>query len=123
MRILVKQTLTLVFQIALLWLIFEACKHIVALTGIPIPANVLGIVTLFLLLCFGVIKEKHIAEAAGFLLKHLVFFFVPIAVGLMQWGEVFYTYGWVLLAAIGISALLPLLGVGWFIQSLRRDGR
>ena len=118
-----KQTLTLLFQIALLWLIFEACKYIVALTGIPIPANVLGIVTIFVLLCLGVIKEKHIAEAAGFLLKHLVFFFVPIAVGLMQWGEVFYNYGWVLLAAIGISALLPLLGVGWFIQLLRRDGK
>ena len=123
MRILVKQTLTLLFQIALLWLIFEACKQIVALTGIPIPANVLGIITLFLLLCLGVIKEKHIAEAAGFLLKHLVFFFVPIAVGLMQWGEVFYNYGWVLLAAIGISALLPLLGVGYFIQCLQRDGK
>ena len=123
MRIPVKQTLTLLFQIALLWLIFEACKYIVALTGIPIPANVLGIVTIFVLLCLGVIKEKHIAEAAGFLLKHLVFFFVPIAVGLMQWGEVFYNYGWVLLAAIGISALLPLLGVGWFIQLLRRDGK
>ncbi len=118
-----RQTLTLLFQSALLWLLFEACKHIVALTGIPVPANVLGIVTLFALLCFGVIKERHIAEAAGFLLKHLVFFFVPIAVGLIEWGEVFYSYGWVLLAAIVISALLPLLGVGFFTQILRRDGK
>ena len=118
-----KQTLALLLQIIALWLIFEACKFIVSVTGIPIPANVLGIVTLFLLLCFGIVKEKHIAEAAGFLLKHLVFFFVPIAVGLMQWGEVFYNYGWVLLAAIGISALLPLLGVGHIIQIMRRDGK
>lgn len=65
-------------------------------------------------------RQSHISEAANFLLKHLVFFFVPIAVGLMNWGGVFYDYGWVLLAAIVISTALPLLVVGWLAGALRR---
>ena len=58
--------------------------------------------------------------AAEFLLKHLVFFFVPIAVGLMQWGSVFYDYGWVLAAAIVGSTALPLVIVGFMARALRR---
>ena len=54
------------------------------------------------------------------MLKHMVFFFVPVAVGLMQWGGVFYEYGWILLIAIVISAILPLLTVGLLGRALRR---
>lgn len=115
------QTLRLVAQTAILGIIYWGCDFFVSLTGLPVPANVLGIVLLFTLLCTGVIKEKHVSEAAGFLLKHLVFFFVPIAVGLMLWGEVFYEYGLILLAAIVISSLLPLLAVGWLSGLLGKE--
>ena len=56
-----------------------------------------------------------------FFLRHLVFFFVPIAVGLMQWGSVFYDYGWVLAAAIVGSTALPLVIVGFMARGLRRS--
>ena len=68
----------------------------------------------------GIVKESHISLAAEFLLRHLVFFFVPIAVGLMQWGSVFYDYGWVLAAAIVGSTALPLVIVGFMARGLRR---
>ena len=109
----------MICQAALLWLIYWSCSWFVTWTGLPVPANVLGIVVLFSLLFFGVIKEEHISDAASFLLKHLVFFFVPVAVGLMQWGEVFYNYGLVLFAAIVISALLPFFSVGFLAQFLQ----
>lgn len=108
--------LKLLCQTAVLALIYWGCTWFVTVTGLPIPGNVLGIMLLFVLLCCGVIKEEHISEAAGFLLKHLVFFFVPVAVGLMNWGGVFYEYGLVLLAAIVISSLVPLFVVGWWSQ-------
>ena len=117
------QTIRLLAQTALLAIIYAGAKFLVDLSGLPIPANVLGIVILFILLASGVIKERHVSEAAGFLLKHLVFFFIPIAVGLMTWGEVFYDYGLVLLAAIVISSLLPLLLVGYLAQFLQKDGK
>lgn len=115
------QSLRLATQTVILGIIYWGCEFVVSFTGLPVPANVLGIVLLFGLLCAGVIKESHVSEAAGFLLRHLVFFFVPIAVGLMLWGEVFYEYGLILLAAIVISSLLPLLAVGWLSGLLSRE--
>jgi len=105
--------LRILAQAAVFTAIYWACTIVVQLTALPVPANVLGIVTLFLLLCTGVVKEQHVDEAAVFILNHLVFLFIPIAVGLMQWGEVFYGYGAVLLGVILISALLPLVLAGW----------
>ena len=114
-------TLKMAGQIGLLWGIYEASNWFVTFTGVPVPANVLGIVLLFTLLSLGIVKESFISGAADFLLRHLVFFFVPIAVGLMNWGEVFYNYGVVLLAAIVVSALLPLFGVGFLAQILQKE--
>ena len=115
-----RTTWKLLWQTAILAAIFWSCDQITRLTGIPIPGNVLGIIVLFFLLLTGIVKESHISLAAEFLLRHLVFFFVPIAVGLMQWGGVFYDYGWVLAAAIVGSTALPLVIVGFMARALRR---
>ena len=111
----------LLLQTAILTAIFVGCDQLTRLTAIPLPGNVLGVIVLFFLLLTGIIKESHISLAAEFLLRHLVFFFVPIAVGLMQWGSVFYDYGWVLAAAIVGSTALPLVIVGFLARALRRS--
>lgn len=118
-----RQTLMLLWQVCLLAIFAWGADWTVRTLDLPIPGNVLGIIVLFLLLCSGIVKERYISEAANFLLRHLVFFFVPIAVGLMNWGEVFYDYGWVLLMAIVLSTALPLLVVGWLAEALRRPGK
>jgi holin-like protein len=88
---------------------------------LPIPANVLGVIALFALLCAGIVQERHIAEAVDFLFEHMAFFFIPIAVGLMDWGGVFYSYGMALLAAILISSFLSLWVVGFIVQALYKE--
>lgn len=108
-------------QVAILWAIFWISNQLAALTGLPIPGNVLGVILLFVLLSLGVIKVQHVQEASDFLLKHLVFFFIPIAVGLMNWGQVFYNYGLVLAAAIIIGAILPFWTVGFITQLLHGE--
>ncbi|WP_291440970.1 CidA/LrgA family protein [Desulfovibrio sp.] len=118
-----KETWKFLWQMAFLMAIFLASNWFVGATGLPIPGNVLGIIVLFLLLLTGVVKEDHISTAADFLLKHMVFLFVPVAVGLMQWGGVFYDYGWILLAAIVVGAVLPLLTVGVLGRAMRRRTR
>lgn len=115
-----KETVKALGQLAVLWAVYQGSTWFVAATGIPIPGNVVGVIVLFLLLCAGIVKLKHVELAADFLLKHLVFFFLAIAVGLMEWGQVFYDYGLTLLAAIVVSALLPLLVVGHLSQLLGR---
>lgn len=117
------ETLKALGQLALLWAIYWGSTWLVRVTGVPIPGNVVGVVLLFTLLCTGVLKLRHVELAADFLLKHLVFFFAAVAVGLMEWGGVFYDYGLTLLAAIVISSVLPLLVVGGVSQLLHRERR
>jgi holin-like protein len=108
-------------QALLLWVIFWIGGKIADVTGLPIPGNVIGVLLLFGLLLLGIVKVQHVQEAADFLLKHLVFFFIPIAVGLMNWGSVFYNYGFILAAALIIGALLPFWTVGFLTQWLHRE--
>lgn len=114
------QTLKALGQLAILWAIYQGSTWLAKATGLPIPGNVLGVLALFGLLCLGVLKLSQVELAADFLLKHLVFFFMSIAVGLMEWGSVFYNYGAVLLAAIVVSAVVPLLLVGCVAQVMYR---
>ena len=114
------ETLKALGQLAILWVIYAASTWLAKATGLPIPGNVLGVLILFGLLCLGVIKLEQVQLAADFLLKHLVFFFAAVAVGLMEWGGVFYDYGLILFVAIVLSAVLPLLAVGLLAQRMAR---
>jgi holin-like protein len=116
-----KKLLRFIGQALLLWVIFWIGGKIASLTGLPIPGNVIGVLLLFGLLLLGIVKVQHVQEAADFLLKHLVFFFIPIAVGLMNWGSVFYNYGIILAVALVIGALLPFWTVGFLTQWLHRE--
>jgi holin-like protein len=115
-----QQTIKALGQLLLLWAIYAGCSWMTKALDLPIPGNVLGVVALFLLLLSGVLKLQHVQDAADFLLKHLVFFFVPVAVGLMDFGQVFVDHGLVLLGAIAVSAVAPLLAVGLVSQALER---
>ena len=114
------ETLKALGQLAILWVIYAASTWLAKASGLPIPGNVLGVLLLFALLCLGVLKLEQVQLAADFLLKHLVFFFAAVAVGLMEWGSVFYDYGLILLLAIVLSAVLPLLTVGLLAQRMAR---
>ncbi|WP_406657629.1 CidA/LrgA family protein [Methanolobus sp. ZRKC2] len=51
--------------------------------NLPIPGNVLGMVLLLLFLLTGIVKLSMIEDVSNFMLKHLSFFFIPAAVGLI----------------------------------------
>jgi holin-like protein len=94
------QWLRLISQVVLLWLIYKLGNIVAEMTYLPIPGNVIGMIILFLLLLTGIIQLKWIEEGADILLKHLAFFFIPIAVGLMQWIGLFQLSGLQLLLSI-----------------------
>jgi len=115
------QTLKCLGQLAVLWSIYLLSDYLVSLTDFPVPANVLGVVILFCLLCFGVIRLEQVEDVADFLLKHLVFFFIPIVAGLMEWGGMFREHALTLASAIIVSSLTPLFACAWIVLVLRRE--
>lgn len=50
---------------------------------LPIPGNVIGMALLLFLLLTGIISLSMIEDVSNFMLKHLSFFFIPAAVGLI----------------------------------------
>ena len=114
------RVLKVIAQIGLLSLFVWLGGRLASLTGLPLPGNVVGLILLYLALSTGLVKLELIQEGADFLLRHLVFFFIPAAVDLMNWGGVFYQYGFRLALAIAGSTLLTFGVAGHVIQWLRR---
>lgn len=111
-----------IVQIIFLWLIFLSGNALVSLLKLPLPGNVAGMLILFVLLNLKIVPVSWIEEGAGILLKHLAFFFIPIAVGLMAWGNLFSVSGLWLALILVFSASVSIGLTGWIVQLLRRKG-
>ncbi|RNC29255.1 MAG: Holin-like protein CidA [Candidatus Dichloromethanomonas elyunquensis] len=112
-------------QITLLWVIYQSGNFLAKISHLPVPGNVLGMVLLFILLLTGVIPIAWVEDGADLLLKHLAFFFIPIAVGLMQWIGLFELSGVQLISAIflGSSACILVMGTVSKIFAGIRSGK
>ena len=110
--------LKIIGQIFLLWIIYSFSTWVVKILHLPIPGSVLGMIILFMLLAAGIIKEQWLIAATNPLLKHLSFFFIPIAVELMEWGDLFLQKGYLLFLPLVVSTLAALLITGGIAQFL-----
>ncbi|WHY84248.1 CidA/LrgA family protein [Neobacillus novalis] len=105
-------------QMVILIGIYQIGNLTVRIFHLPIPGNVSGIIILFLLLWLRVIQIDHIEMAAGWLLKHLGFFFIPISVGLMTLGPALINKGLSLLFVLIVSAFIGILSAGKATQAV-----
>lgn len=101
------------------WFVGEA---VVALTHVPVPGAVLG-----LLLLFGWLQWRRPAPDAAVmraghgLLKHLQLLFVPAGVGVVAYASQMREHALPLLAGFVVSWLVVIVGLGWFVQLLAKD--
>lgn len=51
---------------------------------LPIPANVYGLILMFLALCTGILKLNQVKETAAFLIEIMPVMFIPAAAGLLD---------------------------------------
>ena len=99
--------------------------EITALTQIPVPANVLGLMLLFFALLSGLIKLKEVKETADFILKYLALFFVVPTVGIMVYFDLLSSEAVKIFVPIILSILLGLFAAGrvtqFFINKSGKD--
>ncbi|HEY4389862.1 MAG TPA: CidA/LrgA family holin-like protein [Paenibacillus sp.] len=81
----IKNLSIIILQIAVLFFISLAMNYIVKWLHLPIPGTILGIIVLFILLKTNVIKLSWIEQGANWLLAELLLFFIPAAVGVMNY--------------------------------------
>lgn len=119
----VKRGLLAIVQVAILMAINQLGYAFAGFIDIPLPGNMLGMVLLFALLASGIIRLHWVEAGATLLLKHLAFFFVPIAVGLMSMGDLLLESGMALLFVLLASAAVGIVLAGGVTQLLARLGK
>ena len=80
-----------------------ALKEVIPL---PIPASMFGLFLLFLTLCLKIIKIEWVERGANWLLAELLLFFIPSAVGIVNYDEILSLQGAEIVGLIGISTII-----------------
>ncbi len=116
-----KAVALLVVELAALWGLNQLGYLIVGRLHIPLPGNVAAMLLLFGLLCTGAVPERLFERSSALLSRHLAFFFVPIAVGLMDLSGTVLAEGWILILVLVAAASVGLCATGWVAQFLSRE--
>ncbi|WP_419880706.1 CidA/LrgA family protein [Peribacillus sp. B-H-3] len=98
--------ITIIIQIIILHIFLYLGAGIKHFIHIPVPASMIGLILLFAALMLKIIKLEWIEKGGNWLLAELLLFFIPSAVGIVNYDEI--------LSLQGIKALL-LIGVSTFI--------
>ncbi|MGZ4111426.1 MAG: CidA/LrgA family holin-like protein [Tumebacillaceae bacterium] len=106
-----KKVWRIVWQVALLGLMSWVGNLISNGLHVPIPGSIVGLVLLFLLLKFGVIRMEWVEAGANFLLAELLLFFIPSTVGVIQYQNL-ASQAPVIVLVIGLSTLAVMAVTG-----------
>ena len=77
-------TMKILTQLAIVFGICLVGECISAILPFAFPSSVIGMIILFLLMLVKIIKERHIKDVSQFMLKNMAFFFIPVAVSIMD---------------------------------------
>lgn len=99
-------------QVAGFMLLSTLMSQLAELAHIPIPGSILGIAVVFILLETGVLKLEWLELGANWLLAELLLFFIPAAVGVMNYFTVLEADGFRILAVVLLSTVLVMAGSG-----------
>ena len=113
----------IVMQIVALVAISQAGYAVAAALQLPVPGNLVGMLFLLGLLATGLVRLTWIETSASLLTRHLAFFFIPIAVGLMAFAELFLDNGPAILLTLVVSAAVGMWSSGISAQRLGAWGR
>ena len=116
-----RRFLRLAGQGVLLWLLYEAGTFIAQASGLPLPANLVGLLLLLVLLETGIVRATALTEAAAFVSRHLGFFFVPFVVGIMAWSALIASSGLVLGFSLVGSAVIGIMVAGFAARLTMRS--
>ncbi len=89
-------------------------------TNLPIPDMVYGLVIVFLLLTFKIIKIEDMEPSASKLISLMPLFLMPTCVKVVNSFDILKVHGLRLLVVIGISFILTMVATGLTVKYIRR---
>ena len=105
-------------QIAILCGLAFLSNILVAQFSLPLPGSVVGIVLLFGLLQLGILRLEWIEAGANLLLAELLLFFIPSAVGVVQYRSLLLNQGIAILIVVVAGSVVIMAGSGLLATQL-----
>lgn len=96
----------IILQVLLLNVFLLLGTGLKAIIPLPIPASMLGLALLFLALFFKIIKLEWVEQGATWLMAELLLFFVPSAVGVVNYQQMISMQGAEIVGLIVISTII-----------------
>jgi holin-like protein len=107
-------------QVSLLWAFSWVGHEITSLLHVPLPGGVAGLLLTFAALASGVLPLRFIEQGAGLLVRNLPLFFVPLAVGFIDQGQLVAVQGVAIVATLVGSAAVGFAVTGRVAQFVTR---
>lgn len=85
------------------------------------PGSIIGMLLLFLLLNFQLVKLHWLEASGGLLLRHMALLFIPVAVGLLAYLDTVLASLTVILINVVLGIALILFVVGHVFQRMNRS--
>ena len=105
-------------QIAILCGLAFLSNFLVAQFSLTLPGSVVGIVLLFGLLQLGILRLEWIETGANLLLAELLLFFIPSAVGVVQYRSLLFNHGIAILIVVVAGSVVIMAGSGLLATQL-----
>ncbi|KQO13754.1 CidA/LrgA family holin-like protein [Paenibacillus sp. Leaf72] len=93
---------------------------------LKVPGSILGLILVFLLLHFRVIKVEWVELGSKWLVAEMLLFFIPPAAGMMQFKDLLLGSGVQILLVIVVTSILVMVCAGvmtQFVASRKERGR
>ncbi|ACG71333.1 LrgA family protein [Anaeromyxobacter sp. K] len=87
---------------------------------LPLPGGVVGMLLLLAALRLGVVRAEWLERGAAWLFRHMLLFFIPAAVGAIQYPELLGSEGARALAVVAVSTVLVMAVTGATVEWLAR---
>lgn len=107
-------------QIAILYGFYYIGVFIVELTGLPLPASIVGLVLLFISLQMKWIKVEMIQLGAGFLIAFMTLFFIPPMMGIIDYPQLLSLDGIILMATVVFSTMFAIFITSILSQKIEK---
>lgn len=96
----------IILQVCFLYVFFFLGTALKKIIPLPIPASMFGLFLLFLALCCKVIKLKWVEQGSKWLMAELLLFFVPSAVGIVNYQQIISIQGLEIVLLIALSTMI-----------------
>ena len=113
-----KKIITIILQILFIHIFLFLGSAVKAIVPIPIPAAMVGLLLLFLSLLLGIVKLEWVEQGGNWLLAELLLFFIPSAVGIVNYEEMLSWQGFKSVLLIGLSTFIVIGSTAFIAEKL-----